>query len=130
MLEMLRKERVTRGYLSPTSLIDASMEVLNVTDVSSVINNDENGMHLLMECHLADTNPSSKCKELISAVVPKELGSEFIQRRPSGSGLKCQDPQWNICNYVVLDDSSSIGGQQLYFYSRVVGTRYCGKECK
>lgn len=127
MLEMLRKERVTRGNLGPTSLIDASREVLYVTDVSSAISGDI-GLHLLTECLLTERNPSSKCKELVSAVVPKELSSELLQRTPSGHGLHCRDPRWHLCNYVVIDDAS-IGGQHLHFYSRVVGTAYCGKIC-
>ncbi len=63
MLEMLRNERVVRlGLLGPSALVDASMELLNITDVSSVINGGKNGMHLLTECLLTERNPSAKCK--------------------------------------------------------------------
>jgi hypothetical protein len=104
------------------------VEVLNVTDVENVING-ENGVYLLHECYLLHgMYPSLKCDNLLSAVVPKEKGSEFIQRQPDGQGLHCRDRPWNVCNYVVVDDFS-IGGRQLYFYSRVVGTSFCGKNC-
>lgn len=134
MLEILRNERESRGWLGPTAFIDAWMEVLNVTEVSTRKSNGENGRYLLTECLLTDSDPppSSKCKDLLSAVVPNnEMSSELLQRSPSDQGgLTCQDPPWDHCNYVVLDDSSNSGGQeQLHFYSRIVGTKYCGKAC-
>lgn len=129
MLDNLRNERASHHLLGPVSLKDAWKEVANMTDASTAING-ENGVYFLLECFLPDPNriPSSKCNNLLDAVLPKEIASEFLQRTPAGYGLNCQDLKWDSCSYVVLDDSS-IGRHQLYFYSRIVGTEQCGKVC-
>lgn len=113
MLETLsgKRQPVSDLYLGPGSLVEAWMEVQNVTDLSNARNDDNNsGTYLLREANLE--------------AQPHPRGSDLLQRVPSGHRHDCMlsTGSWHVCSYVVLDDDD----ERLYFYSRVLGTAFCG----
>ncbi|KAL3789074.1 hypothetical protein ACHAW5_009813 [Stephanodiscus triporus] len=115
MLEALSGERSQGEWLGPTALMEAWMEVENVTNASSV-NFDVNNVHLLTEVHLANPTDVSKY-QTVSDSLASINGFSLIQRIPRGYGDDCQY-QTGACDYAVLDEADG----RIYFYSRVLGT--------
>jgi len=119
MLEALSGERSRGKWLGPTALMEAWMEVENVTNASSV-NFDVNNVHLLTEVHL--TNPTDVSKyQKVSDSLASINGFKLIQRVPRGYGDDCQY-RGGACDHAVLDEADG----RIYFYSRVLGTTWCG----
>lgn len=124
MLETLSGKRPSPSglYLGPGSLMEAWMEVQNITDLSNT-KNDDYDTYLLKEINLNDQLQVSMYKNL-SDVLVSETGSDLLQRVPGDHEDDCKlsTGTWNVCNFAVLDE----GDGSLYFYSRVLGTTYCG----
>ena len=119
MLEALSGERPQGEFLGPTALMEAWMEAENITNASRA-NYILNNVHLLNEVHLHSLSEVSKHPKL-SVVLASPIGFNLIQRIPRGYGDDCQF-QEGACNFVVLDESDG----SVYFYSRVIGTNWCG----
>lgn len=124
MLETLSGKRPSPSglYLGPGSLMGAWMEVKNITDLSNT-KNDDNDTYLLQEINLNDRRQVSMYKNLAD-VLGSVTGSDLLQHVPGGHEDDCKlsTGTWNVCNYAVLDEVDG----SLYFYSRVLGTSYCG----
>ncbi|KAL3775533.1 hypothetical protein ACHAW5_001552 [Stephanodiscus triporus] len=124
MLETLSGKRPSSSglYLGPGSLMEAWMEVQNITDFSNT-KNDDYDTYLLKEINLNDQLQVSMYKNL-SDVLMSETGSDLLQRVPGDHEDDCKlsTGSWNVCNFAVLDE----GDGSIYFYSRVLGTTYCG----
>ena len=124
MLETLSGKRPSPSglYLGPGSLMGAWMEVKNITDLSNT-KNDDNDTYLLQEINLTDRRQVSMYKNLAD-VLGSVTGSDLLQHVPGGHEDDCKlsTGTWNVCNYAVLDEVDG----SLYFYSRVLGTSYCG----
>ena len=120
MLDALWEERPRGKYLGPTALMEAWMELENVTNVWSVKNG--NGVYLLNEAKLNEPSSISKYVKLANVIASKG-GLDLIQRVPIGHGDNCQFSS-GACNVVVVSESD----ETLYFYSRVLGTKWCGKR--
>jgi len=118
MLDALWEERPRGKYLGPTALMEAWMEVENVTNVWNV----KNGVYLLNEAKLNEPSSISKYTKLAHVIASKG-GLDLIQRVPIGHGDNCQFSS-GACNVVVVSESD----ETLYFYSRVLGTKWCGKR--
>ena len=108
-----------RHYLGPMALMDAWMQVENVT-VSSHDKAINTGLHLLEEVNMnnpASTKQHENLTELIQA-------NDMLQHVPKRYGERCQFSS-GACNVIVVDANKR--DETLYFYSRVVGTTWCGK---
>jgi hypothetical protein len=119
MLKALSGIRPEGEFLGPTALMEALMEVENITNATDAKYN-VNNVHLLNEVNLCDPSEVSKHPKLSVALASK-IGSNLILRIPRGYGDDCQF-QEGACNFVVLDESDG----SIYFYSRVLGTEWCG----
>ena len=62
----------------------------------------------------------------ISNVLASKDGVDLLQHIPAGHGADTCQFSSGACNVVVLDESD----EGLYFYSRVLGTKWCGKRIK
>ena len=126
MEEALYGDRPKGKYLGPTALMEAWLEVININHPLnvdlSVEQNLKYGVHLLTEVSLI-SDSVSKYKKLSNAIA-KEGGLRLMQSIPRGHGDSCQFTS-GACNAVVIEDSSQ---ETLYFYSRILGTKYCGKR--
>jgi len=122
MREALWGERPRGKYLGPTALMEAWMEVEHVTNVSNV-QNGKNGIHLLAEVDLMNSTSISKHVKLVNVLASND-GTHLYQRVPiSGGDERCQF-SGGACNVVVISELD----ETLYFYSRVLGTKWCGKR--
>lgn len=134
MLDILIGKRTTKNnmYLGPGSLMEAYMEVMNITHISdasaaaaaAVTNNNNannNGIYLLQEVNLNNNEQTSKYTNLSNIL---SSSTDLLQRVPSSHTEDCvlSTGGWNVCNYVVMDDVDD----SMYFYSRVLGTPFCG----
>ena len=119
MLEALSGERPEGEYLGPTALMEAWMEVENITNASNAYY-EVNNVHLLDEVHLRNLGEVSKHPKL-SMILASTTGFNLIQHIPRGYGDDCQF-QTGACDFVVLNESDG----SIYFYSRVLGTEWCG----
>ena len=126
MEEALYGDRPQGKYLGPTALMEAWLEVTNVNHPLnvdlSVEQNLKYGVYLLTEVSMI-SDSISKYKSLSNAIA-KKGGVGLMQRVPKGHGDDCQFSS-GACNAVVIDESSN---ETLYFYSRVLGTKWCGKR--
>ena len=116
-------------YLGPGSLMEAWIEVMNITDISMSNNNNDNnndsGVYLLQEVNLNNNEQTSKYTNLSNILSSSSSSdSDLLQRVPSSHTQDCvlSTGGWNVCNYVVMDDVDG----SMYFYSRVLGTPFCG----
>ena len=118
MLQALYQERPQGKYLGPTALMEAWLEIEQVPHPLST--NETNGIYMLTEVNLNDAKAMSQYKNLSKAIAKNE--TELLQRIPFGFGNKCQFSS-GACNFAVVDPHD----ETLYFYSRVLGTRWCGQ---
>ncbi|KAL7533276.1 hypothetical protein ACHAXR_005140 [Thalassiosira sp. AJA248-18] len=112
MLDALYGDRTREQYLGPTALMQSWMETNNWT----------NGVHFLAEAKLDDPKKISRHKRIANLIASKD-GLELMQWIPTGHGDRCQFSS-GACNVVVIDELD----ETLYFYSRVMGTTWCGKR--
>ena len=131
MLDILMGKRAAKNnmYLGPGSLMEAWIEVMNITDISMSNNNNDNnndsGVYLLQEVNLNNNEQTSKYTNLSNILSSSSSSdSDLLQRVPSSHTQDCvlSTGGWNVCNYVVMDDVDG----SMYFYSRVLGTPFCG----
>jgi hypothetical protein len=127
MLDILSGKRQTKNnmYLGPGSLMEAYMEVMNITHISMYNDNDnESGIYLLQEVNLNNNEQTSKYTNLSNILLSSSSDDSLLQRVPSSHTEDCvlSTGGWNVCNYVVMDDVDG----SMYFYSRVLGTPFCG----
>lgn len=133
MLDILSGKRETKNnmYLGPGSLMEAWMEVMNITHMSDASaaaaaavvanNNDNNGIYLLQEVNLNNIEQTTKYTNLSNIL---SSSTDLLQRVPLSHTKDCvlSTGGWNVCNYVVIDEMDG----SMYFYSRVLGTPFCG----
>jgi len=124
MLDTLYGERPQGKYLGPTALMEAWMEVNNITNPSAVNYNEQkaNGVYLLNEVNMNAGRSIGNYKK-ISNVIAAEGGMALYQHIPTGHGDHCKF-SGGACNVVVIDELD----ETLYFYSRILGTTWCGKK--
>ena len=129
MLDILSGKRQTKNnmYLGPGSLMEAYMEIMNITHISMYNNNNDNdnsGIYLLQEVNLNNNEQTSKYANLSNILLSSNSDDSLLQRVPLSHTEDCvlSTGGWNVCNYVVMDDVDG----SMYFYSRVLGTSFCG----
>lgn len=121
MLEALWQERTRGKYLGPTALMEAWMEAENVTNAWHA-KGGRNGVHLLTEASLQESKSISRHGKIANVMASKD-GVHLYQHLPRGHGESCQFSS-GACNHVVISQPD----ETLYFYSRVLGTKWCGKR--
>jgi len=122
MREALWGERRRGKYLGPTALMEAWMEVEHVTNVWNV-QNGKNGIHFLAEANLMNLKSTSKHVKLANVIASND-GMHLYQQVPlSGGDESCQFSS-GACNVVVISELD----ETLYFFSRVLGTKWCGER--
>lgn len=123
MLESLNKNGPNGKYLGPMSLLEAWRAIRegisNTTNAQSTEIN--NRSYLLGEVNLLDSKSTHLYKKLQNVLDTTNF-LDMMQRVPSHHGDRCQFSA-GACNIVVLDESD----ETLYFYSRILGTTWCGK---
>jgi hypothetical protein len=121
MLDYMKSNN--KHYLGPMSLMESWAQIENVTNKTTAQSKSKNGVHLLGEANLmelANLLPYSK-------IMPY-LASNFTtmtQRVPAYFGDRCQF-SGGQCNFIVMDEQD----ETVYFYSRVLGTKWCGKKIR
>lgn len=110
MVEMLWGNN--RYYLGPMSLMRAW---LNVTDA----NDDDT--HLLAEVNM-DVHQSIQQYPKLNNLLSTSR-DEMVQNVPKEFVNRCQFSS-GACNVVVLDEKD----ETIYFYSRLIGTTWCGRQ--
>ena len=123
MLKLLMKNGPSSKYLGPMSLMEAWVQLENVTNATNA-KIDSNGVYLLAEVNLNDQQ-STKQYNRLRDVLKTKNAFEVMQRVPSIHGDRCQF-SGGACNVIVLDELD----ETLYFYSRVLGTKWCGKKVR
>ena len=94
----------------------------NITNAT--LAQDNNGVHLLMEVNHFE-HKETQYKPLMVYMNSTEGYAAMFQRVPSYFGDRCQF-SGGACNVVVVDEYDDI----VYFYSRILGTRWCGKKIR
>mmetsp|Transcript_19191 Transcript_19191/g.42677 ORF Transcript_19191/g.42677 Transcript_19191/m.42677 type:complete len:188 (+) Transcript_19191:181-744(+) len=105
MRDALYGDRARGKYLGPSALSEAYLEASNGTDYKSHPFPLIDGTRLLSEASLETRTDLS--------ILPKQV-------KPPG--FESCTVETSACNFVVFDSDSAV-----YFYSRVLGTRWCGQ---
>ena len=119
MLEYLEKNK--GNYLGPLSLLEAWKEFENSTTATTYKEN--NGVRLLMEINLMKIRSAVKHERLLNYVSNAEIYKNITQNVPSQFGDRCQFSAGQ-CNFIVMDEND----ETIYMYSRVLGTKWCGRR--
>ena len=118
----LMKDRLwenNRHYLGPMALMDAWMQVENIT-ASTHTKAINKGLHLLEEVNMNVPESTKQHENLTELLASKGM----MQHVPKPYGDRCQFSS-GACNVIVVDAGER--DETLYFYSRVFGTTWCGK---
>ena len=121
MLHRLRKG--TGYYLGPMALMEAWIQIENITNATTAP--DKNDVHLMTEVNLNDLSNAIPYKRILSYVLKGEDYLTMTQRVPLYFGDRCQFSA-GACNVLVMDEHD----ETVYFYSRILGTRWCGKRIR
>lgn len=125
MLEALQGKRPRGSNFGPTALEEAWIEEGKDKYRSTVENNDRTtidngGAYFLIEGSEKALKRDGYTK--ISNVLRRNRNS-LSQKVPTlGNGTDCKFVN-GVCNFFVIDGSD----ETLYFYSRILGTRWCGR---
>jgi hypothetical protein len=132
MLEALQGKRRRGGHLGPTALLEAWEEeeeerrnYNRKTDQNNNRTSDNDDAYFLIE-----GNAHSLTRDGYSEIskVLKRNWHSLSQKVPNGLDPDCKFSS-GTCNFYVIDGAD----ETLYFYSRILGTRWCGfveNHCK
>ena len=133
MRDALYGDRERGKYLGPSALSEAYLEASNSTDYKSKPFPSIKGARLLTEAQLPPQDQRGRCRRRVGpadGAVSLENRADLCtlpkQAKPPGFE-SCVGVQTSACNFVVFDSEMTV-----YFYSRVLGTRWCGQaldEC-
>ena len=121
MLEYLKKNK--GNYLGPLSLLEAWKEFDNRTNATT--SKESNEVYLLMELNLMKSVSAVKHELTVDYVLNSEIYKNMIQKVPSHFRDSCQFSAGQ-CNFIVMDEND----QTIYMYSRILGTKWCGKRIR
>ena len=127
MLQSLNENGPNGKYLGPMSLLEAWR--VHREGMPNATNNAEspeinNGSYLLREVNLMDPQSTQLYKTLANVLDTTNF-LDLMQRVPRHHGDRCQFSA-GACNAVVMDEWD----ETLYFYSRILGTTWCGKKIR
>ncbi|KAL3781889.1 hypothetical protein ACHAWO_010051 [Cyclotella atomus] len=119
MLDYMNSNK--KHYLGPMALMESWVQIANITNATTAQSKD--GVHLLAEANLMEL-----AKLLPYPKIMAYLESNFttmLQQVPVQFGDRCQFSA-GACNVMVMDELD----ETVYFYSRVIGTTWCGKKIR
>lgn len=109
-------------YLGPMALMEAWMQHENITNATTA--KESNGVHLLTEVNLL-LPQKTRYPKLMTYLSTLESMTIMTQQVPASFGDRCQF-SGGACNVIVMDEYD----ETVYFYSRIFGTKWCGKKIR